>query len=248
VLAAKADVKAPPKALALPAPSLGDPTLEKQRLLVQAREGLPVSGVPATSWEALRPKIVGKGEADKVGLVGLDAAAMGAWVDAARQSMVVLLGYCPSTSRRSCVAASILCTLPRSSSCCRTQYPPSSLHAPPPGARLPGVQPLRPGLQATPGAPQGLEGGEEGPPGSDGGPRLCQAALTSRVQGASCLTHLSRRCLQRLWHGPAADQISALRIPHPPGAGGQAHRGSPGPAAHPVCALHGVRHTLLPPD
>ncbi|KIZ04404.1 glutamate synthase (NADPH/NADH) [Monoraphidium neglectum] len=78
VLAAKADVKAPPKALALPAPSLGDPTLEKQRLLVQAREGLPVSGVPATSWEALRPKIVGKGEADKArGFLEYNRSALG---------------------------------------------------------------------------------------------------------------------------------------------------------------------------
>ena len=33
---------------------------------MQAREGLPVSGMPATSWESLRPKIVGIGEANKV--------------------------------------------------------------------------------------------------------------------------------------------------------------------------------------
>ncbi len=65
-MAAKASIAAPPKALSLPSPSLGDPSLEKQRLLVQAREGLPVTGTPATSWEALRPKIVAKGSADKV--------------------------------------------------------------------------------------------------------------------------------------------------------------------------------------
>lgn len=64
-MAAQASVKEPPKALQLPAKPLGDPSLEKQRLLVQAREGLPVTGTPATSWEALRPKIVEAGSADK---------------------------------------------------------------------------------------------------------------------------------------------------------------------------------------
>lgn len=63
-MAAKATIDHPPKALTLPFPPLGDPTLEKQRLLVEAREGLPVAGAPATSWEALRPKIVM--QADKV--------------------------------------------------------------------------------------------------------------------------------------------------------------------------------------
>ena len=65
-MAAKASVKAPPKALKLPAPPLGDPSLEKQRLMVAAREGFPVTGTPATSWETLRPKIVEKGAANKV--------------------------------------------------------------------------------------------------------------------------------------------------------------------------------------
>jgi len=67
-LAAKASVKAPPKALSLPNKPLGDAALEKQRLLVQAREGLPVAKTSATSWEALRPKIVEK--ADKVRVCG----------------------------------------------------------------------------------------------------------------------------------------------------------------------------------
>jgi hypothetical protein len=69
-LAAKATAKEPPKPMRLPAPSLGDPDLEKQRLVVTAREGLPVAGT-AASWEALRPKVVGKGEADKVGRLAL---------------------------------------------------------------------------------------------------------------------------------------------------------------------------------
>ena len=64
-LASSASVDSPPAALKLPAEPLGDPALEKQRLLVQAREGLPVTGTPATSWEALRPKIVAKGSAEK---------------------------------------------------------------------------------------------------------------------------------------------------------------------------------------
>jgi glutamate synthase (NADPH/NADH) len=64
-MAASASVESPPAALKLPAAPLGDPELEKQRLLVTAREGLPVTGTPATSWEALRPKIVPSGSADK---------------------------------------------------------------------------------------------------------------------------------------------------------------------------------------
>lgn len=81
-MAATATVDAPPKALSLPAAPLGDPALEKQRLLVTAREGLPVAGVPATSWEALRPKIVEQGSANKVGragAVGVGCSAAAGW-------------------------------------------------------------------------------------------------------------------------------------------------------------------------
>eukprot|EP00877_Chromochloris_zofingiensis_P004027 jgi/Chrzof1/13625/Cz08g04180.t1 len=64
-LAAKASVSKPPKALQLPHEPLATPELEKKRLLVEAREGLPVKGVKAT-WEAGRPVVVAESTAKKM--------------------------------------------------------------------------------------------------------------------------------------------------------------------------------------
>lgn len=64
--AAKASLHHPPKALQLPQPKITDPAIAKAALEVTAREGLPVTGVNAAAWEALRPKIVPETKADKV--------------------------------------------------------------------------------------------------------------------------------------------------------------------------------------
>lgn len=56
--AAKASIKHPPKALELPMPKIPDPAIAKAALEVTAREGLPVKGTNAKSWEELRPKIL----------------------------------------------------------------------------------------------------------------------------------------------------------------------------------------------
>lgn len=64
--AAKASLHRPPKALQLPQPKIPDPAVAKAALEVTAREGLPVTGVNAESWEALRPKIVPETKANKV--------------------------------------------------------------------------------------------------------------------------------------------------------------------------------------
>lgn len=64
--AAKATLNRPPKALQLPQPKMPDPVVAKAALEVTAREGLPVTGVNAESWEALRPKIVPETKANKV--------------------------------------------------------------------------------------------------------------------------------------------------------------------------------------
>lgn len=78
-LAAKASVSKPPKALQLPHEPLATPELEKKRLLVEAREGLPVKGVKAT-WEAGRPVVVAESTAKKVGrLNGVPACMHHGW-------------------------------------------------------------------------------------------------------------------------------------------------------------------------
>lgn len=64
--AAKATISHPPKALQLPQPAIPDPAVAKAALEVTAREGLPVTGVNAAAWEALRPKIVPETKANKV--------------------------------------------------------------------------------------------------------------------------------------------------------------------------------------
>eukprot|EP00878_Enallax_costatus_P000131 GHUV01000172.1.p1 GENE.GHUV01000172.1~~GHUV01000172.1.p1 ORF type:complete len:2326 (+),score=665.07 GHUV01000172.1:565-6978(+) len=63
--AAKATLAHPPKALELPQPPIPDPVVAKAALEVTAREGLPVKGVNAEGWEALRPKIVPETKANK---------------------------------------------------------------------------------------------------------------------------------------------------------------------------------------
>jgi hypothetical protein len=55
-----------PKALELPHVTISDPVLAKNRLLAEARQGLPVKGLDATPWEALRPKVVPETTANKV--------------------------------------------------------------------------------------------------------------------------------------------------------------------------------------
>ncbi|WIA23003.1 hypothetical protein OEZ85_001356 [Tetradesmus obliquus] len=64
--AAKATISHPPKALQLPQPAIPDPAVAKAALEVTAREGLPVTGVNAAAWEALRPKIVPETKANKM--------------------------------------------------------------------------------------------------------------------------------------------------------------------------------------
>jgi hypothetical protein len=64
--AAKASISRPPKALQLPQPNIADPAIAKAALEVTAREGLPVTGVNAAAWEALRPKVVPETKANKV--------------------------------------------------------------------------------------------------------------------------------------------------------------------------------------
>ncbi|KAF8066383.1 Glutamate synthase [NADH] [Scenedesmus sp. PABB004] len=64
--AAKASVASPPKALTTPMPAIKDPAVARAALEVTARDGLPVAGVSAAAWEALRPKIVSGAPTDKV--------------------------------------------------------------------------------------------------------------------------------------------------------------------------------------
>ncbi|KAF6263375.1 hypothetical protein COO60DRAFT_459133 [Scenedesmus sp. NREL 46B-D3] len=63
--AAKASIARPPKALQLPQPTIADPAVARAALEVTAREGLPVTGVNAAAWEALRPKVVPETKANK---------------------------------------------------------------------------------------------------------------------------------------------------------------------------------------
>eukprot|EP00879_Flechtneria_rotunda_P003043 GHRR01003263.1.p1 GENE.GHRR01003263.1~~GHRR01003263.1.p1 ORF type:complete len:2008 (+),score=728.67 GHRR01003263.1:1512-7535(+) len=76
--AAKATVEHPPKALQLPMPTLPDPAVAKAALEVTAREGLPVTGTNAKSWEDLRPKVVPETKANKVrGFLEYNRAPLG---------------------------------------------------------------------------------------------------------------------------------------------------------------------------
>jgi hypothetical protein len=43
-----------------------DPALAKNRLLAEARKGLPVKGLDAKPWENQRPKVVPEHSANKV--------------------------------------------------------------------------------------------------------------------------------------------------------------------------------------
>jgi hypothetical protein len=70
--AAKATIAHPPKALQLTMPPMADPAVAKTALEVTAREGLPVTGVNAEGWEALRPKIVPNTKANKVRRLEVD--------------------------------------------------------------------------------------------------------------------------------------------------------------------------------
>eukprot|EP00775_Hariotina_reticulata_P011473 gene11473-11617_t len=76
--AAKATIAHPPKALQLTMPPMEDPAVAKTALEVTAREGLPVTGVNAEGWEALRPKIVPNTKANKMrGFLEYNRSALG---------------------------------------------------------------------------------------------------------------------------------------------------------------------------